>query len=95
MGTVEGEKMPQKERKLGIWGKFVSLWVALCIGADIGLGRLFPQLSDMPASALLSLLTSAGDTSASCLTSAATAPWPWLPNESCRSARIMGSIMLL
>jgi arsenite transporter len=38
--------MPEKERKLGIWGKFLTLWVALCIGAGIGLGRLFPQLSD-------------------------------------------------
>jgi ACR3 family arsenite transporter len=41
--------MTEKERKLGIWGKFLSLWVALCIGAGIGLGRLFPQLSDMLA----------------------------------------------
>jgi len=41
--------MPEKERKLGIWGKFLTLWVALCIGAGIGLGRLFPQLSDMLA----------------------------------------------
>jgi ACR3 family arsenite transporter len=39
--------MPEKRRKLGIWGKFLTLWVALCIGAGIGLGRLFPQLSDM------------------------------------------------
>jgi len=38
--------MPEKERKLGIWGRFLTLWVALCIGAGIGLGRLFPQLSD-------------------------------------------------
>jgi ACR3 family arsenite transporter len=41
--------MPEKERRLGIWGKFLTLWVALCIGAGIGLGRLFPQLSDMLA----------------------------------------------
>ncbi len=41
--------MSEKERKLGIWGKFLTLWVALCIGAGIGLGRLFPQLSDMLA----------------------------------------------
>ncbi len=41
--------MPEKERKLGIWGKFLTLWVALCIGAGIVLGRLFPQLSDMLA----------------------------------------------
>jgi len=41
--------MPEKERKLGIWGKYLTLWVALCIGAGIGLGRLFPQLSDILA----------------------------------------------
>jgi len=41
--------MPEKERKLGIWGKFLTLWVALCIGAGIGLGRLFPQLSNILA----------------------------------------------
>jgi len=31
--------MPEKEKKLGIWGKYLALWVALCIGAGIGLGR--------------------------------------------------------
>ncbi|MDD4876142.1 MAG: ACR3 family arsenite efflux transporter [Dehalococcoidales bacterium] len=41
--------MPEKERKLGIWGKYLTLWVALCIGAGIGLGRLFPELSDLLA----------------------------------------------
>jgi ACR3 family arsenite transporter len=41
--------MPEKERKLGIWGKFLTLWVALCIGAGVGLGHLFPQLSDVLA----------------------------------------------
>ncbi|MFC1995385.1 ACR3 family arsenite efflux transporter [Chloroflexota bacterium] len=41
--------MPGKERKLGIWGKYLTLWVALCIGAGIGLGRLFPDLSDILA----------------------------------------------
>ena len=39
--------MAEKERKLGIWGKYLTLWVALCIGAGIGLGRLFPSLSDV------------------------------------------------
>jgi ACR3 family arsenite transporter len=38
--------MPEKERKLGVWGKFLTLWVALCIGAGVALGHLFPQLSD-------------------------------------------------
>jgi ACR3 family arsenite transporter len=39
--------MPEnsQKRKLGIWGKYLSLWVALCIGAGIGLGRVFPQFS--------------------------------------------------
>jgi len=41
--------MTEKERKLGIWGRFLTLWVALCIGAGIGLGRLFPQISDVLA----------------------------------------------
>jgi arsenite transporter len=41
--------MAEKERKLGIWGKFLTLWVALCIAAGILLGRLFPQLSDVLA----------------------------------------------
>ena len=38
--------MPEnvKERRLGIWEKYLSLWVALCIGGGIGLGRAFPQL---------------------------------------------------
>ena len=35
----------EKERRLGIWEKYLSLWVALCIAAGIGLGRLFPQIS--------------------------------------------------
>ncbi|MFO7772916.1 MAG: arsenical-resistance protein, partial [Dehalococcoidia bacterium] len=41
--------MGEKERRLGIWGKFLTLWVALCIGGGVGLGHLFPQLSDMLA----------------------------------------------
>jgi len=41
--------MAEKERKLGIWGKYLTLWVALCVGAGIGLGRLFPDLSDVLA----------------------------------------------
>jgi len=39
--------MAEEERRLGIWEKLLTLWVALCIGAGIGLGRLLPQLSDM------------------------------------------------
>jgi len=41
--------MAGKERKLGIWGKYLTIWVILCILAGIGLGRLFPQLSDILA----------------------------------------------
>jgi arsenite transporter len=41
--------MAEKERKLGIWGKFLTLWVALCIAAGILLGRFFPQLADILA----------------------------------------------
>ena len=35
------------ETKLGIWEKYLSLWVALCIGAGIGVGKAFPQISDI------------------------------------------------
>jgi ACR3 family arsenite transporter len=36
--------MPEK-RQLGIWERFLSLWVLLCIGAGVSLGRLLPQIS--------------------------------------------------
>ncbi len=36
-----------KERRLGVWEKYLTLWVALCIGVGMGLGRLFPQISDI------------------------------------------------
>jgi ACR3 family arsenite transporter len=38
-----------EERKFGIWGKYLTLWVALCIAAGTGLGRVFPQFSDILA----------------------------------------------
>ena len=38
-----------EERRLGTWEKYLTLWVALCIGAGTALGRLFPQLSDVLA----------------------------------------------
>jgi len=41
--------MAEKERRLGIWEKYLTLWVALCILAGTGLGRLFPQISDFLA----------------------------------------------
>jgi ACR3 family arsenite transporter len=34
------------ERKLGIWEKYLSLWVALCIITGILLGRIFPIISE-------------------------------------------------
>jgi len=36
-----------KERRLGIWEKYLSLWVVLCIGTGIGVGEAFPQVSDI------------------------------------------------
>lgn len=38
--------MEQKERRPGIWEKYLTLWVALCIVAGTALGRFFPQISD-------------------------------------------------
>ena len=35
-----------EERRLGVWGKYLTLWVAICIGVGTALGRLFPQISD-------------------------------------------------
>jgi len=40
------QKQEQK-RRLGVWEKYLTLWVALCIGAGIGLGKAFPQVSDV------------------------------------------------
>jgi len=37
----------EKERRLGVWEKYLSLWVALGIGAGIGLGKVVPQVSDI------------------------------------------------
>jgi len=38
--------MPDEKRKLWIWEKYLSVWVAMCIIAGIILGRIFPQISD-------------------------------------------------
>lgn len=38
--------MEQQERKLGLWEKYLTLWVALCIGAGIGLGRMWPGAAE-------------------------------------------------
>ena len=43
---TSNQKQPVTEkRELGIWDKYLTLWVAVCIVAGIGLGRAFPQLS--------------------------------------------------
>jgi ACR3 family arsenite transporter len=36
----------EEQSKLGVWDKYLTLWVTLCIVAGIVLGRAFPQISD-------------------------------------------------
>ncbi|UCE39580.1 MAG: ACR3 family arsenite efflux transporter [Thermoplasmata archaeon] len=36
-----------KEKTLGIFEKYLTIWVALCIAVGIGLGRAFPGISDV------------------------------------------------
>ncbi|MFZ2070289.1 MAG: ACR3 family arsenite efflux transporter [Halobacteriota archaeon] len=38
--------MENKERKLGIWEKYLYVWVILCILAGTILGRVYPQLAE-------------------------------------------------
>ncbi|GAI38586.1 unnamed protein product, partial [marine sediment metagenome] len=38
-----------EERRLSVWEKYLTLWVALCIGAGTALGRVFPQIADILA----------------------------------------------
>jgi len=38
-----------EKRKLGLWEKYLSVWVALCILAGIAIGKIFPQVSDVLA----------------------------------------------
>ena len=38
-----------QERRLGLWEKYLTLWVALCIAAGTLLGRAFPQISEFLA----------------------------------------------
>ena len=33
-----------KKERLGLWERYLTLWVALCIAAGIGVGRLFPEV---------------------------------------------------
>ncbi len=35
-----------EERRLGLWEMYLTLWVALGIGAGTILGRMFPQISN-------------------------------------------------
>lgn len=35
-----------EERRLGVWEKYLTLWVALCIGMGTALGRIFPEISN-------------------------------------------------
>ncbi|TET46009.1 ACR3 family arsenite efflux transporter [candidate division TA06 bacterium] len=37
----------EKKRKLGVWERFLTVWVLLCITAGIAMGRLLPQISDV------------------------------------------------
>ena len=37
----------ERGSRLGVWEKYLSLWVALCIGAGIGIGKVFPKISDV------------------------------------------------
>jgi ACR3 family arsenite transporter len=37
--------MERKEKKLTIFEKYLTFWVALCIGAGILLGKIAPQLA--------------------------------------------------
>jgi len=41
--------MAAEERKLGIWEKYLTLWVVLCIIAGTALGRVFPQIAGILA----------------------------------------------
>jgi len=38
--------MERKERKLGIWEKYLYVWVILCIVAGTILGRMYPQFAE-------------------------------------------------
>ncbi len=38
--------MKGEERKLGLWEKYLFAWVALCILAGLGIGGIFPQVSN-------------------------------------------------
>jgi len=35
-----------EKRKLGLWEKYLSVWVVICIFAGVAIGKIFPQVSD-------------------------------------------------
>ena len=43
-------KIMKEERRLGLWEKYLTLWVALCILFGVLLGRALPQISKILAS---------------------------------------------
>ncbi len=45
MCSTAGRLPLKEERKLGIWEKYLSLWVVLCIIAGILIGKTFPQIA--------------------------------------------------
>jgi len=48
MSTDASQRPPrarQAGRRLGVFERYLTLWVVLCIGVGIGVGRLFPQVA--------------------------------------------------
>ena len=43
---MQKELINMAERRLGVWGKYLTLWVALCIALGTALGRLLPAIAD-------------------------------------------------
>ncbi|GAI94000.1 unnamed protein product, partial [marine sediment metagenome] len=41
--------MQDKERKLGIWERYLTVWVALCIVGGTLLGRMLPITAELLA----------------------------------------------
>jgi len=43
--TDRNSEHSEDEKKLGLFEKYLTLWITLCIFAGIGLGRIFPDIS--------------------------------------------------
>ena len=41
--------MSEQDNPLGLFGRYLSLWIALCIGGGVALGALFPSLFELVA----------------------------------------------